>query len=140
MPLEIDVAIITYLLTYSGLTALVSSRIFVNGSVPENVIFPYVSMFLVHGEDDECFIEQSGFAEDTFQFTSAGLTKIDSINVAKQVRLALKNYSDVMGGTGGVNVQATLQDGRRDAIEKRSDGTAIFYRDEDFIFQYEKEE
>jgi len=136
MPLEIDVAIITYLLSYSGLTALVSSRIFVNGAVPEDVIFPYVSIFLVHGQDDECFVEQSGYAEDTFQFTSAGLTKLDSINVSRQIRTAFKDYSGVMGGTGGVNVQAILQDGRRDATEKRSDGTAIFYRDEDFIFQH----
>jgi hypothetical protein len=136
MLLEIDVAIITYLLTYSGLTALVSSRIFVAGAVPENVTFPYVSFFLVHGEDDECFITQSGFAEDTFQFTSAGLTKIDSINVAKQVRLALNDYSGIMGGTGGVNVQAILHDGRRDASYKRADGAVEFYRDEDFVFQY----
>jgi hypothetical protein len=135
-PLEIDVAIITYLLTYSGLTALVSGRIFVNGAVPENVTFPYVSMFLVSGTDDECFITQSGFAEDTYQFTSAGLTKIDSINVAKQVRLALKDYSGIMGGTGGVNVQAILHDGRRDASYKRADGAVEFYRDEDFIFKY----
>lgn len=134
--MEIDVAIITYLKTYSGLTALVSSRIFVNGAVPENVTFPYVSMFLVSGSDDECFIEQSGFAEDTYQFTSAGLTKVDSINVAKQVRLALKDYSGVMGGTGGVNVQAVLQSNRHDAIYERADGIVEFYRDEDFDFQY----
>lgn len=134
--MEIDVAIITYLKTYSGLTALVSSRIFVNGAVPENVTFPYVSMFLVSGSDDECFVEQSGFAEDTYQFTSAGLTKVDSINVAKQVRLALKDYSGVMGGTGGVNVQAVLQSNRRDATYERDDGAVEFYRDEDFDFQY----
>lgn len=134
--MEIDVAIITYLLSYSGLTALVSSRIFVNGTVPENVTYPYVSIFLVNGQDEECFIESPDFAEDTFQFTSAALSKIDSINVSRQVRMAFKDYSGVMGGTGGVNVQAILQDGRRDAVEKRSDGTAIFYRDEDFIFQH----
>jgi hypothetical protein len=134
--LEIDVAIITYLKTYSGLTALVSSRIFVNGAVPEDVVFPYVSFFLVSGQDDECLTGNSNFAEDAFQFTSAALTKLEAINVTKQVRLALKDYSGLMGGTGGVNVQAVLEDGRRDATYERKDGITEFYRDEDFKFQY----
>jgi len=136
MPLEIETAIIIYLLSYSGLTDLVSSRIFVNGAVPEDVAFPYVSIFLVHGQDEECFIESPDFAEDTFQFTSAGLTKLDSINVSRQIRTALKDHSGLMGGTGGVTVQAILQDGRHDAIYERADGITEFYRDEDFKFQY----
>jgi len=136
MPLEIEAAIIAYLKSYFGLTALVDSRIFVDGAVPEDTAFPYVSMFLVHGQDEKCFIESPNFAEDTFQFTSAALTKLETINVSRQIRLAFKDYFGIMGGAGGVVVQAILQDNRHDAKEKREDGAAIFYRDEDFIFQY----
>lgn len=138
--MEIEQAQITYLKSQSGLTALVNSRIFVDGSIPEDVAFPYVSFFLIRGQDDECFGEQSGFAADSFQFTSTGLTKLDALNVARQVRLAFKDFSGVMGGTGGVNVQAVLHDGRHDATYKREDGLTEFYRDEDFLFQYQKEE
>lgn len=135
--MEIEVAITKHLLAYAGLTALVGTRVYQHGSVPENATCPYVSMFLVSGSDEQCLAENPSYYEDTFQFTSAGATRESANNVAKQVKAALKGYSGVMGGTGGVTVQTVLQDGKKDAIEKRTDGKTIFYRDEDFEFHYE---
>ncbi|HYH05380.1 MAG TPA: DUF3168 domain-containing protein [Bacillota bacterium] len=137
--MEIEVAIVKHLLALPGVSALVGNRVFQNGAVPDDTDYPYVSIMLVYGRDEECLSESPNFAEDTFQFSSAGLTRAGANTIAKQVNLALKDFSGVMGGAGGVNIQAVTHDGRHDSTEKQTDGTVLFYRDEDFVFYYERQ-
>jgi hypothetical protein len=48
--------------------------------------------------------------------------------VAKQLRLAFKNLSGVIGGVGGVTISGVEKLNQQDLVDKDSDGRTIAYR------------
>jgi len=86
----VESALLTYLLSYAGLTALVSDRIY-PGKLPQNPTFPAVVIQKIDG------IRMSGFSADIgvqtrIQATAWALKYTDASSVEEQIRAATQNY------------------------------------------------
>jgi hypothetical protein len=117
---EIDEALTSYLLSYSGLTALIGRRIY-SDSAAQSISLtdgPTVVYDLISEETTDTFVQQTTeLTGDTFQFSAWATTRKVADSVARQIKKAFKNYSGVMGGESGVTVNAILQ------ISKSKDST-----------------
>jgi len=107
--LEIDEAVKAYLASYAGLTALTSTRIFPD-KLPDGVTYPAVVYEFISEETTDTFVQPSAeLTADIFQFSAWATTRKAADSVARQIKKAFKNYSGLMGGSGGVTVNAVMQ-------------------------------
>jgi hypothetical protein len=107
--MEIDEAILAYLSGYAGLTALQSDRLYLT-EAPQNPTYPLTIIEFISEETTDTFIQPtSELTADTFQFSVWATTRKAADSVARQIKKAFKNYSGVMGGAGGVTVDAVMQ-------------------------------
>lgn len=89
---------------YSGLTALVSTRIYPN-LAPQNVTYPYVTFRQVSA------VRESGFGADIdiirtrIQLDAFAETHLSSRNIAAQIIAALQRWSNPSGTPEVIDVQ-----------------------------------
>jgi hypothetical protein len=100
----IELALLTYLKSYSGLTALVSNRIHIL-KLPQNPAFPAIVLQKIDSPKLHGFSADYG-AMTRIQLTSWALTYTATSEVQEQIRAATQNYmNQTMGGAGGVEVK-----------------------------------
>jgi hypothetical protein len=117
--MNIDEALYKHLSTYSGLTALVNTRIYPI-KMPDNTPLPAVSLQKISTTRTHTFQQDIGITSVNFQIST--WTKDDTIKkgyahaqaVSYQIRKALQNYNGTLGGTGGVVVNAVLMTNEMD--------------------------
>lgn len=130
--MEIETAINNYLSTYSGLVPLVGTRIYPLIR-PESDPSPAITYQLVYGFDDHSLGNDPGTTMSRFQFSCCGATYSSIVAVASQLKEAFRDFSGIMGGTGGVDVQSVFHVSTVDSYQ--TDGN-IYIRKLDFIFRY----
>lgn len=90
--MSIDSAIYTRMSGFAGLSALVSTRIYPAGDVPQNATYPLCTYSQISGVRGYVMGGQSEFVDARFQVDSWGETSISVRAVAEQVRLGLSTY------------------------------------------------
>lgn len=125
--LELGEAIYKYLTGLSGLSALVADRVYPD-TLPQNPEYPAVTFRQISEDEVEPFVMPSTtMICAVYQMDCWGATRAGADAVAKQVRAAWKNYSGVMGGVGGVTVNAVRKISRLDNYYTDTDGRPIAY-------------
>lgn len=109
----IEEALFKHLKAHAGLSALVSSRIYPM-VMPQKTSMPAVTFQRISTPREYTHGGYSGLAHPLFQISCWGEKYKDTRAVAEQVRLALQAYVGTMGGTGGVEVQASFQENEID--------------------------
>ena len=133
--MEIDEAIKAYLKTYSGLTSLVSDRIH-SDQLPQNPTLPAVVFEFISEETTDTFTQPtSELTADTFQFSSWATTRKAADAVARQIKKAFKNCSGLMGGAGGVLVDAVIQISK---LKDYEESTKLYRTLYEFQFWYQE--
>jgi len=128
--MTIEEAIMTYLLAYSGLTALVGRKIFYE-ELPQGTVLPAVSIIKISDVKDHTLTSQLENERPIFQFTCFALTKASSRLVANQLKLALQDYS---GTLSGIEIQKIELQNELSNLDTTSDGTVRVYT-EDLEFE-----
>lgn len=105
--MEIGEALYSYLSSHSGLSSLVSTRIYPL-ALPQGTVLPAITYQRVTSERYHALQQDSSLTNHTFQFSIFGTKYSDVESVSEQLRSALQNYSGTMGGVAGINVQAVL--------------------------------
>jgi len=124
----IEEALIAYLLTQPGLTALISNRIHLL-KLPQNPVLPAIVMQKISSPRMHGFTADIG-ATTRMQLTSWALNYTGASAVFEQLRASLQNYlNGIMGGS--VPVSAVILDDENDAYE---DETGRYGKTADFIF------
>ena len=125
--MEINEALYSYLSGYAGLTALISNRIYPD-ILPQNTPYPAITYQKISENEIDTFNQPTTLMMPIYQFSCWGSTRSSSEAVAKQLRLAFKNYkSTTMGGAGGVSVSAVRIINRLGTYETDNDGKIIAY-------------
>ena len=129
--MTIKEALYAHLVGTSGLTAIVAERIYPR--VSPQIVTPYISFHFidtlpVHADGADADVEGKQVQVNCWGDDD------DPDLTAIQVKAALRDYSGIMGGDGGVTVQRVFYDGERDLYDERGKtaGSAI-----DFIIWYE---
>jgi predicted PurR-regulated permease PerM len=115
----IEEALHTYLKVYSGLSALISTRVYPL-TVPQSGTLPALAYQSISTERVHAFQQDTGFASKVMQISSWGATLSSAKAVAAQARAALQNFSGTMGGIGGVTVNAVLIESEMDDYDEAS--------------------
>ena len=126
--MEFNTALYNYLSGYAGIAALVSTRIYPD-TLPQNPTYPAI-VYEQSGEEEveTLHTPTQNLIAPIYQFDLMGSSRASADAVAKQLRLAFKNYSGTMGGVGGVEVSGVDKLSRIGFAEKDSDGKIINYR------------
>ena len=123
--MEFNKALYNYLTSYSGLSSLVSNRIYPD-ELPQEPTYPAIVYTLTDEDEVETFqTPESNLISPTYEFECHASTRAGAEAVAKQLRLAFKNYSGVMGGDGGITVEAVRKLGRDSDTAYDSSGKVI---------------
>ena len=135
--MELNDALYSYLSSCSGLTALVSNRIYPD-KLPDKCPLPAVTYQLISEEETETFHQPTvDLLAAVYSITVWASTRAAANMVSKQLRKAFKNYSGTMGGTGGVSVSAIRKVSRITDIDLTREGAVIAYKDvQDFEIWY----
>jgi hypothetical protein len=124
----IDAALRTRLLAFSGLTALVSTRVHA-GIAPQGGTLPAVVYRRISANRELVHSGVSGVARSRFQFDCLAKTPLEAKQVAAQVRKALHGYSGTIGGETIMRSEAVNETDAFDADL----GAAVFI---DFFISY----
>lgn len=106
--MNIKQAIENYLLTYTGLTALIDINLF-DDEFPQGFIGRGIAYTTVSAPREIAVIDP-GIVHETIQFTVMGITGKDCDDILIQLRHALQDFTGVMGTKGediGVQVDCT---------------------------------
>lgn len=123
--MEINEALYSYLTGYAGLSGLVGTRLYID-FLPQSPTYPAIAYQHVSEEEIDTFNQPSStLIAVTYQFSCYGTTRKSSLAVAKQLRLAFKNYSGLTGGTGGVTISAVTKESKITDIETDNTGRII---------------
>jgi hypothetical protein len=114
--LIIEQALLTYLLTQSGLTALVASRIYYV-KAPQDVTEPYIIMLKVSSPRNHSYDGSSHLAESRFQFSIFATTYKETKDIAIQLQNALQGKTGNIGTAPGVDVGGIFYDNETDLYE-----------------------
>jgi hypothetical protein len=126
----IEEALYSYLSTYSGLVSLIAKKIYPI-IAPEGTVVPYVTYTRISGQRYHAFRSDSGMTNPIFQFSCFGTSYGNAKAIAAQLRAALQNYSNTMGGVGGVSVQSVLLMDENDLYDEEA---KEYYTTIDFQF------
>jgi hypothetical protein len=109
--LSIESVLYDRLSGYSGLTALVSTRIYPNVA-PQNVTVPYITFRRVSSVRDSGFGTDLGTVTDRFQFDAFDTTYSGLRSIVEQLRAALQRWTTtgppVVEGVFMENTQETF--------------------------------
>jgi len=112
----IETALMTFLLAQSGITDLVSDRIYFV-IAPQETEKPYMVVTKVDGPRSHSHEGSSHLAHPRFQFSVFATKYSDAKNVIAALQTALDGYSGTMGGESGVKVGAALYEDENDFYE-----------------------
>lgn len=133
---EIEEALRTYLLTQSGLTALVSTRVLFD-DISGGAALPAVVYQKISDIKDHLLMEQSTLERPMFQFTAYAATKAAARNISNQLKTALCDYT---GTLSGIFVQYIRLDNEMSGKEQSADGAmSIYIEDLEFEVNFVKE-
>lgn len=127
---EIEEALVKYLLAQTGLTDLISSKLFPE-EIPMGTTLPAVSYIKVSDVKLHTLTGQDGLERPFIQFTVMSLTKAATRLVANQIEVALKDY---VGTLSGIVIQYIRLENKMSNLETSNDGTVKVYT-EDLEFQ-----
>lgn len=112
----IETALVNYLTSYAGLTALISKRIH-NMKLPQKPKLPAVVRQKIDSQRLHGFSADYGVMT-RIQLTAWALTESEASDVKEQIRAATQNYmNQTMGGAGGVVVKNIEYDEGPDQYE-----------------------
>lgn len=126
----IEEAVYTRLSGYAGLSALVSTRIYPAGEVPQGAVKPYVTYQLISSPRNSV-MSRDTVTRPRFQITAWADDYLDAKNVKEQVRLALQRFS---GTVSGMVIQAVFIISEYDTFDEESRVNGIV---QDFEINYE---
>ena len=115
----LEEALVAYLKSCSGLSSLISSRIYPL-TVPQDSTLPAASYQVISTDREPAFVQDTESASKMVQISSWATTLKKAKETAEQVRLALQNYSGMMGGDNGVQVEAVLIENELDNYDEPS--------------------
>ncbi len=127
--MHIEEALSKYLSTCAGLTALVATRIY-PGDMPESCTKPAIAYARISTPREHTMGIDPGLVSPRFQFDIAGKTLLSALDVKAELKTAMQDYSGIMGGAGGVTVQACILDDEQQDYEKP---TQLYIVSLDFI-------
>ena len=119
----------TYLLAYSGMSALVGTRI-VWGARPQGSPLSAIVLNLVSAPEQNTYAGPSGFIPARVQAGCWASTFLAARDAARLVRAAAK---DIRGVRGGVRFDAAFVEGRRDDSEVSETDGRLYRRSVDLI-------
>jgi len=134
--LRLDEALNTELLASNTLTALVARRIYPD-DIPENidqhpiVVFQEIDRIRDHTHEGD-----SAFVTARIQCTIIAKSRASAKATASVVRAILQDYSGVMGGTGGVNIQDIQTDVETDSYNPT---VKVYETTVDFLIKFDEE-
>ena len=118
---EVEDAIYSRLIGFAGLSALVGIRVYPS-LLPQKVTYPAVRYSRVSGERLRSHSGASGLAMPRFQIDAWAETYDEAKAVAKQIRLALDNFS---GTVATVKIHAAFLDSDRDLYDDKAEVFAV---------------
>lgn len=125
----IEEALMSYLLGYSSLNALVSNRIYFL-KLPQAPVLPAIVLQKISAPRIHGFSADTG-ATTRIQATAWATTYSGVSAVFEQLRASLQNYmNQTMGGAGGLSVKNVELDDENDAYE---DDTGRYGKIADFL-------
>lgn len=123
--MEFNTALFNYLSGYSGISDLVSNRIYPD-DLPQDPTYPAIVYSLTDEDEIETFsTPDSNLIGVIYEFEVHASTRAEAESIAKQLRLAFKNYSGTMGGEGGITVEAVEKMGRDSDTDYDPSGQVI---------------
>ena len=116
----------TYLQTKSGVTDLISTRMYPD-VLPQNATMPATTISVVSGNSEYNLTGGEGNARARVQIDCFGATRSAVNELAEAIRVELHGYN---GAAGSETVQSCLMENKRDLIDQPIDGDsyAVRYR------------
>ena len=134
--MEIEEALTTYLLSQSGLTALIDRRFFYDER-PENSTLPALLCINISDVKEHTLTAQQKLESPMIQLTSYGTTRASARAVANQVKAALADY---VGTMSGIEVQYIKLVNELPSTEQNEDGTVkVRTVDQEYEINFVKE-
>ncbi len=130
----IEQALLTYLLTQAGLTALVNEKIYYV-EAPQDIETPYIVMSKVSSVREHSHQGSSHLATARFQFSTYASSYYLAKQIAEQLQTALQGISGVKGTAPGVRIGSCLYDGESDFYE---DETKLYHIAADYMVMHEE--
>jgi hypothetical protein len=112
----IEHALKTYLEAQSGLTALISDRLYYV-TAPQDVTAPYLVMTKISAVREQCQAGSSHLARSRFQFTIVSETYRTAKLIAAQLQSALQGCVGNKGDSPGVYIYSCTYDNETDLYE-----------------------
>jgi hypothetical protein len=116
---EIEEALTTYLLSQSGLTALIDRRFFYD-LLPQGCVLPAVVCQNVSDVKDHTYSGIQQLERPMYQFTTYANSRASARAVAAQIKAALSDYHGTMSG---LTVQYIRLENELTSTETGTDGT-----------------
>lgn len=134
--MNIEEAMVEYLLNYSGLKALIDDKIYPE-EIPQKTKLPAVFWIKVSDNKDHFLDGQCKTERPVYQFTAQANSKGAVKPVTEQIKKALCDYQGILYG---VEVQKIELQNEFSSMEKNADGTIrVFYEDLEFKVTFVKE-
>ncbi len=132
--MQIEQAIKKELMAASGVTGLISTRLYYVRA-PQNVTKPYVVFFKVSSPREYSHDGASELARPRFQFSCFATTYYEAKQITEAIRVTIEAFSGIMGGDGGVEVGSCFCINESDIYEE---DTQLFHVAVDYLI-YHKE-
>lgn len=134
--MNIEEAVVKYLLTHPGLKALVSNKIYYE-VIPQGVKMPAVVIIKVSDIKSHLMSGISDLERPFYQFTVYAETRATATSIGEQIKSALSDYC---GNLYGVEVLKIELQNEMSSIEKTADGTlTVYFLDLEFEIIFIKE-
>ena len=116
--MEIEEALTSYLLDFSGLTALIGDKLYPD-EIPQGIKLPAVIYSKVSDVKDHTLVGQNRLESPMIQFAAFAGSKTAARAIANQLKAAL---CDLQGELSGLEVQYIRLENEISSLEKSSDG------------------
>lgn len=134
--MEIDEALLAYLLAQSGLATLIDRRLYPDER-PQDSNLPAVSYMYISDVKEHTLTAQQKLESPMIQFTSYASTIAQAREVSSQVKAALADYS---GTLSGLEVQYIKLVNELPSTERNADGTVLVRTvDQEYEINFVKE-
>jgi hypothetical protein len=97
--MTVQQALYTTLTTSTGLTALISTRVYA-ANRPELCAYPAIEYSVIDEDHEECLSQIAGWCNYSFQIDIYSRTYTEARNIAEQIRLVTQAESGTLGSTG----------------------------------------
>ena len=132
--MQIEQAVLKELLADSGVTDLISERLYYV-KAPQDVVKPYVIFFKASGPREYSHDGVSALARPRFQFSCFATTYYEAKQIAEAIRAAIEAFNGIMGGAGGAEVGSCFCINESDIYE---DNTQLFHVAVDYLIWHKE--